>query len=240
MSSSRVTRLAAATYVAAWIVGLAIWPSNLAVSASGTEVVNTYREHRVVGAAQFVLVEGIAAIALAIVVVALARGVSRAAPDRAPFVLVSGLTASAISVVQCVLGVVLATTVASPAHVGAAADVFRAINRLDGVKMFALAVLIATALFASREVSTPKWLRVVGLVAILALLLSGVGYLILDDLLAGAAVASLPLLLVWVAATAVIFTRPAGPACARDGGRSGRPRGAARPALVEGGERSRR
>lgn len=153
------------------------------------------------GAAQFVLVEGIAAIALAVVVVALARAIGRAAPDRSRLVLVTGLTACLISIVQCAVGVVLATSLASPAHVDAADDVFDAINRLDGVKMFFLAALIATAALARRELGTPSWLRGVSLLAILALLISGVGYLILDDLFANAAFASLPLLLVWVSAT---------------------------------------
>jgi len=170
------------------------------VSASGAEVVSTYSSHRVVGAAQFVLVEGVAAIALAAVVVALARAIGDAALDRSRAVLVTGLTASLISIAQSVLGVVLATWLSSPAHVDAAANVFDAINRLDGVKMFVLAALIATAALARRELGTPGWLRGVSLVAILALLVSGVGYLILVDLLAGAAFVSLPLLLVWVSA----------------------------------------
>jgi hypothetical protein len=199
---------AAAIYVAAWLVGLAIWPSNLAVSASGAKVVRTYSAHQAVGAAQFVLVEGIAAIALAVVVVALARAIRPAAPDRARVALVTGLTACLISIAQCALGVVLATALASPAHVGAADDVFDAINRLDGVKMFLLAALIGTAALAHRELGTPSWLRVVSLLAILALLVSGVGYLVLDDLLANAAFVSGPLLLVWVSATGLALSRP--------------------------------
>ena len=49
--------------------------------------------------------------------------------------------------------------------------------------------------------------RVLGLLAILGLVISGVGYLVLDDALAAAAFASLPLLLVWVAATAAVLSR---------------------------------
>lgn len=196
--------LAAAIYVAAWIVGLAIWPSNPSVSASGADVVRTYGAHQAVAVVQFLLVEGIAAIALAAVVLALAQAVGRA--GRA--VLATGLTACLISVTQCVLGVVLAAWLAAPAHVGAAADVFEAINRLDGVKMFLLAALIATAVRARRELGSPSWWTGVGLLAILALVVSGIGYLVLDDALAAAAFASLPLLLVWVAATAAILSRP--------------------------------
>jgi hypothetical protein len=108
-----------------------------------------------------------------------------------------------------VLGVVLAARLAAPAHVGASADVFGAINRLDGVKILLLAALISTAVRARRELDGPSWWSGIGLLAILALVVSGIGYLVLDDALAAAAFASLPLLLVWVAATAAILSRRA-------------------------------
>ena len=44
--------------------------------------------------------------------------------------------------------------------------------------------------------------------AVLALLVSGVGYLVLNDLLANAAFVSGPLLLVWVSATGLALSRP--------------------------------
>ena len=106
---------------------------------------------------------------------------------------------------------VLATALASPARVSAADDVFDAINRLDGVKMFLLAALIGTAALAHRELGTPSWLRVVSLLAVLALLVSGVGYLVLNDLLANAAFVSGPLLLLWVSATGLALSRPRNP-----------------------------
>ena len=53
--------------------GLLVWPSNLDVAASGTRVVQAYAGHEGVAVAQYLLVEGLAAVALGIVVIALAR-----------------------------------------------------------------------------------------------------------------------------------------------------------------------
>jgi hypothetical protein len=128
--------IAGIVYLAVWIVGLAIWPSNLAITDSSREVVNAYGAHRSVAVAQFLLVEGVAAIALAFVLVAVARAAGRAgAVSRSRFIFGAGLTACLVSAAECVLGVVLATSLAAPVHVHRAGEVFDAINRFDGVKM---------------------------------------------------------------------------------------------------------
>jgi hypothetical protein len=127
-----------------------------------------------------VLVEGLAAVTLARVVVALAPRVRRI-----------GLTACAISLTQCVLGVILATSSGSPTHL------FELINRLDGLKMLVLATAIAVATLAPRESGLPARLAYVGVPAVVALVASGIGYIARDGALAGAAAASLPLLLLW-------------------------------------------
>ncbi len=194
--------LAGVVYIAAWIVGLAIWPSNVAITDSSREVVNVYGAHRAVGVAQFLLVEGVAAIALLFVLVAVARAADHAgavAPSR--LILGAGLTACLVSLAEGVLGVVLVTSLASPAHVHRAGEVFDAINRLDGLKMLLLATVITTAVLARRAIGLPRWLSAAGVMASLALLVSGIGYLALDGALAYAAVLSLPLLLIWVSGT---------------------------------------
>src|SRR3954452_21889417 len=109
------------------------------------------------------LVEGLAAVALACVVVALAARVRAI-----------GLTACAISLIQCVLGVILATSSGSPAHL------FELIKRLDGVKMLVLAAGIASATLAPREGGLPARLAYVGVPAVAALVASGIGYLARD------------------------------------------------------------
>jgi hypothetical protein len=155
-----------------------------------------------------VLVEGVAAIALAFVLVAVARAAGRAgAVSRSRFILGAGLTACLVSAAECVLGVVLATSLAAPAHVHRAGEIFDAINRLDGVKMLLLAAVIATAVSARSKVGLARWLSGAGVMASLALVASGVGYLALNGALARATFLSLPLLLIWVSATGVALTR---------------------------------
>ena len=60
-------------YALAWANGLLIAPASLRVTASGTEVVSAYAGHRAPAIAQAVLTEGVAGLALAVVVVALSR-----------------------------------------------------------------------------------------------------------------------------------------------------------------------
>jgi hypothetical protein len=200
--------IAGIVYLAVWIVGLAIWPSNLAITDSSREVVNAYGAHRSVAVAQFLLVEGVAAIALAFVLVAVARAAGRAgAVSRSCFIFGAGLTACLVSAAECVLGVVLATSLAAPVHVHRAGEVFDAINRFDGVKMLLLATVIATAVSARRELPLARWLSGAGVMASLALVASGVGYLALNGALAHATFLSLPLLLIWVSGTGVALTR---------------------------------
>jgi hypothetical protein len=142
------------------------------------------------------------------VLVAVARAAGRAsAVSTSRFILGAGLTACLVSAAECVLGVVLVTSLASPAHVHRAGDVFDAINRLDGVKMLVLATVITTATLARRELGLPRWLSAAGVMASLALVVSGVGYLALDGALADAAFLSLPLLLIWVSGTGVALGR---------------------------------
>ena len=75
--------VAGVAYLLAWVTGLAVWPSNLDVAASGSQVVAAYTGHQGVAMTQSLLVHGVAAVALAVVVLALGqaarhrRGTSR-------------------------------------------------------------------------------------------------------------------------------------------------------------------
>jgi hypothetical protein len=191
------TGLAAVAYVVTWIVGLAVWPSNLSVTSSNQAIVSAYGAHPLAATVQFVLVEGVAALALGVVVLGLA---SRAARTI-------GLAACCISLLQCVIGVVLVTAVSSTDHPNSTGRLFDVINRLDGVKMFALAALIATIGSAWRRMGLRPWMAGEGIVAIAALLASGAGYLSADGSWANAAAASLPLLLLWVLGVGLTLRR---------------------------------
>ena len=86
-------------------------------------------------------------------------------------------------------------------------------NRLDGVKMLALAS-IAAYLSARRtwDRRPPTWLRAAAALAAAALAVSGLDYLLLANSLAWTVYISGPLLLAWIAATGIWLTRssPAG------------------------------
>ena len=207
----RTPLLAGLAYSAAWLVGLAIFSSSTRGAGlrrgrwwpgtSGT---------RASAATQFVLTEVVTAVALAVVALSLARAGLRAGgdPRLVRAVRVTGLVAAAIAVTQGVLGVALTTWAVSGGHAGAAGALSETISRLDGVKMFVLAGLaLAGGALGARTGLLPRWLRVVGLALAAAILVSGVGYLLLLNGPATAAWVSLPLLLVWVTGVGVVVAR---------------------------------
>ena len=142
---------------------------------------------------------------------------------------VAGLAVAAvlISLVQCVLGLVLVAA-ATSADVARAGGLSALENRLDGVKMLALAGVAAylavtrararaaagatggaTARVAAAR-PRPRWLLATALLAAIALASSAVAYLLLANALAWAVYLSGPLLLVWIAATGAWLTATAG------------------------------
>jgi hypothetical protein len=202
--------LAGILYSISWAVGLAIFSSSADVHSSGADLVSTYAGHRGVATAQYVLTEGVPAIALLVVVWALARAAGGHRPSQA--LLACGLAAAAISIVQCVLGLYLAGRLIPGRRTGPAVTVFDAINRLDGVKMLLLATvaLAAFALLRAGHPPLPRWLAYESLALAVAIAISGVGYLLLLSGPALAAWVSLPLLLVWVTGVGVALARAEG------------------------------
>ena len=201
--------LAGIAYTLAWIVGLATWPANLDVAASGAQVLAAYTGHQGQAMLQYFLVEGVAAVALASVVLALGRAARRRGAVRLGRVsLAFGFGAANLSLVQCALGLVLAGHLVPSGDAGQAAFVFALISRLDGVKMFGLAALaVAGVGLALRVGVLPRWLGFTGILLAVALLVSGVGYLLLNTTLALAAAVSLALLLVWVTGAGISLAR---------------------------------
>ena len=85
---------------------------------------------------------------------------------------------------------------------------FASINRLDGVKMLALAAMAGTgAALVHRTGVLPGWLGYAGGLLAVALVVSGVGYLLLNSTLAPAAFVSGPLLLLWVTGAGISLGR---------------------------------
>ena len=199
--------MAGAAYVAAWVTGLAVWPSNVDVSASGREVLTAYSGHQALAQVQYALVEGVAALALAVVVISLgSTAIRRTSAGLGAALTFAGLTAVAISLTQCVLGQHLAASVVPSADADRAQSLLQLIDRLDGVKMIVLALMALVAAVLVRRVRLlPPWLGWTAVLLAVALITSGVGYLLLNSALATGAWVSLPLLLFWISAVGVVL-----------------------------------
>ena len=217
-----VTGITGIAYTLSWIAGLAVAAPSPRLTAPGAQIAAAFAGHQTAVAVQFALTEGLPAAGLAIIAIALARAARRSgAAAAAQAALIAGAAAALISLLQFVLGEVLAGT-ASP---GTADLLYDAVNRLDGVKMSALAVL-GLAGAASRVL--PPWLRYTGIALAIAVTASGIAYLLLLQGLAILAIPSGVLLLVFITGTGIVLGTP-----------PSEPRRDALPATATVGNRSR-
>ncbi|MFJ4654451.1 hypothetical protein ACIP5Y_24540 [Nocardia sp. NPDC088792] len=136
------------------------------------------------------------ALGLAIISLLLARTAHRPAVTR--LAIAAGLIAAVISLTQCLLGFLLSDTTAP----GTAHALFEALNRLDGVKMFAL-IGLATA--AAISGLLPRWLRYMSIALTVAIVASGIAYLLMLQPLAFLADISGVLLLIVIAALGIVL-----------------------------------
>jgi hypothetical protein len=204
-----VPAVAGIAYTVSWAAGLALPVPSLSLTASGGEVIARYADHLAAVQAQFALTEGLPAIGLAVVAGALARAAHRSGAHRPSWITaVSGAIAAVISLTQYTLGAVLAGAAVPDHATGQAAALFEAVNRLDGVKMFALAVLaVAAAALAGKAGLLPRWLRYAGGALAATITVSGIGYLLLIGSLAPMAYVAGVLLLIVVTGTGVALGR---------------------------------
>ena len=200
-----VPGLAGLCYTLSWIAGLAVPAPSPGFGASGAGIVAALSGHGPALAAQYTLTEGLPAAGIAVIAVALARLARRSgATVTARFALVAGLTAAVISAVQFGLGLALTATAApGPAHL-----LYTSVNRLDGAKMLALAVL---GVAAAAMIALPRWLRWTGIALAVAITCSGLVYLLLIASLAAAAGPALVLLLVFMTGCGIMTGMTAGP-----------------------------
>jgi len=162
-------------FTVSWLVGLAIPAPSPRLTAPGTAIVAALAGHGGELVANFVFTEGLPALGLAAVSAYLARALrARGTAGPASIVRTAGLAAAAISLTQCVLGVTLAHA-GSP---GTASELYELVNRLDGVKMFALAALAAGMVLAP---PLSSWLRCLSAALAISITASGVAYLFLLD-----------------------------------------------------------
>jgi len=181
-----VRRVFAVAYSVSWIAGLLVFSASTTVRSSGAQLIAGYQGG--LGTLQFVLTEGVASVCLAVVAWAFGG-----------LVRVAGLVAAGLAFAQCGLGIYLTASLVPAGDGESAETVFAAINRVDGVKMFVLAAMaVGGFVFGRRTGRLPAWLGYVALALAVAIVVSGIGYLLLIDSFATAAYVSLPLLLLWV------------------------------------------
>ncbi|WP_157556040.1 hypothetical protein [Nocardia acidivorans] len=185
-------------YSASWIAGLSVGAPAPVFADSGSDIIRELSGHTGAFAVQFLLTEGLPAIGLAVVSLALARATR--SPLAARIAAVTGVAAALISFTQFLLGLTLART-GSPdsAHL-----LFELVSRFDGVKMFLLAGLAVAAVLSGL---LPRWLNFTAIALAVTIIASGVGYLFLIQGLATLAYVSGPLLLIVITGTGVVLGR---------------------------------
>jgi hypothetical protein len=211
---SRIARRPAAVagiaYTVAWLVSLVPGAPMPSVAASGGQLVAAFAGHDWPEIVNLVLSEGIAAVALAVVVLLVAGAARRAGARRAGrAVAVFGVTAAAVSWAELVLGAWLQFGPVAARHAAAAGTLWSTVQRIDGAKMFVLAgMAVGLAVLSLASAALPRWLAPLALLLATALVISGLGYVLLDNALSAAVLVSAPLLLAVVTATGMTL-RPA-------------------------------
>ncbi|MBL3664625.1 hypothetical protein JL475_01015 [Streptomyces sp. M2CJ-2] len=207
-ATATASRAAGYTHAAAWIVGLAVaWGATPEVGDTHARIAAAYADRPVQAIAQALLVHGVAAAGLAVVGSGLLGWARRTGNATARFAGRAGTAAGALAFVQLALELI-AVSGADPASPGRTGTLFEVVQRVDGVKMFALAALAAAACAASRHGSLLRhWEAVTGWALAVTITASGIGYLLPATSLTAMAFVSLPLLLVWIAALGAALGR---------------------------------
>jgi hypothetical protein len=204
-AARRLPAIAGIGYTVAWVASLATGAPNPSVAASGEQVVAAFAGHGWSAMAMFVLAEGIAAIALAVVVLVAARaalqqGARRAGLTAAGF----GLAAVVVSWAELAMGAWLVFGPVAARRVETAGALYSALYRVDGVKMLLLATMaVAVAALSMTSVVLPRWLAPLGFLLAASLVASGLGWVLLTPSLASSVYVSGVLLLAFVTATGV-------------------------------------
>jgi hypothetical protein len=209
---ARVSVLAGAGYMIAWVASQLVGAPNPSIAAPGAQVVASFAGHGGPTMAMFVLAEGVTAIFLAVIGIVVTRpALHQEARPRARLAGQLGagfaIAAAAVSWVELGLGTWLATVLVPDRRSGTAGALWHAVNRLDGAKMFLLLAVMAVALsvLALTDPLLPRWLAPVGFVLAATLVVSGLGWVLLAPGLGNAVYVSGPLLLVFVGCTGVTF-----------------------------------
>lgn len=201
--------VAGIVYSLAWIISVSVGAPEPNVNLSGPQVVADFAGHVGSTMTMNVLAEGVAAVALIIVVVSVARAASRCGAPRAGLAAaVFGITAAVMSWVELGLGAWLFGDLVPGGRAGSAGTLNDAINRTDGAKFLVLAAMaVAIAVIAVRTASLPRWLALLGLLLAVSLVVAGLGYILLDNGLAPAVLAAAIFLLPFVTGVGITLRR---------------------------------
>ena len=192
-------------FTVSWVLSFVVGAPMPSVAASGDQIVTAFAGHDWPVIVSLVLQEGIPAVALAAVVLLVARAASRAGARRAGLaVAVFGVAAAAVSWAELVMAAWLQYGPVTSGHAATAGTLWSAIQRIDGVKMFVLAAMaVAVAVLALTSAVLPRWLAALALLLAVALVLSGLGYVLLAAGLSDTVWVSGVLLLIVITATGV-------------------------------------
>ena len=194
-SLAPVPAVTGVAFTLSWIIGLAIPAPSPRLGASGGAILAALAGHGGQAVSNYVLTEGLPAIGLAVISAYLAPH------TRHPrWVLGTGIFAAVVSLTQCVLGIAL-TRATAP---GAAHLLWEAVNRLDGVKMLAIAVV---ALAAGAAATLPRWLRWLGGALGISITASAVAQLFLLDSVSWLAYVAGVVLLIFIPAAGIVLGR---------------------------------
>ena len=167
-SWDRLPAYAGIAYVVAWVAGLAVWPQNLPLNAPRAQVTASYAAHPAAAVTQYVMVEGLAGLLFGVVLAFALVSAGNRCAVRSRLVAATALAAVVISVVQAIVGMFLVAA-AVQHDVARAGNLSDLVNRLDGVKMLALAAVAAYLAARGTAVRTPSWLRAAAALAAAAL-----------------------------------------------------------------------
>lgn len=199
----KVPLISAIAYVLSWIVGLSTGVPTLALNARATNIISAYTKHKTAGILQFVIAEGLTGLFLIIFVISVYR-LLKPKGFRGQAFTVCGIIAGAISIEMAALGVILITTTIPNDTLSTILRLNDTINRLDGPKMWTLAVMGFSG--ALLPLKVPSWIKITGYAMGLALLLSGFSYGLLLQNLSWSAYISGLLPLVWVGSLGVYIS----------------------------------
>jgi hypothetical protein len=201
----RPAAIAGICYTVAWVVSFAPGAPMPSVAASGSQVVAAYSGRTWQTIVNLALSEGVAAVALAVVVLLVGSSARRAGARWAGLaVVVFGVTAAVVSLAELVMAAWLQYGPVASGNNAAAGALSSAVWRIDGAKLFVLAAMaVALGVLSLTSAVLPRWLALLAHPLALSLVLAGFGLVLLAAGLSDAVFVAGVLLLAVVTAAGV-------------------------------------